>query len=278
MKHFYTDDQLDFLREGYKQMQIPELTVAFNDKFRLSKSPAAIKATLSNHKMTCGRPRGVPTGTYFSMTNEQAEYLRVNYKRMTIASLTIAFNQEFNLTKSVAQIRAFTRNHAMKSGRTGCFEKGRKPWNTGSKGLVKPNSGNFKKGQVPATAKPLGSERICTKDGYILVKIAEPNPHTGAPTRYRAKHQVIWEQEYGPIPAKHIVAFKDGNKLNCHIGNLVLLTRAENLYLNRYGYTSIPADFREVMRSIAKVAVKTFDLEKMAEGKKDGRENSNSVV
>ena len=37
-----------------------------------------------------------------------------------------------------------------KSGtNAGWIKKGQKPWNTGTKGVVKPNSGSFKKGMIP---------------------------------------------------------------------------------------------------------------------------------
>jgi hypothetical protein len=74
------------------------------------------------------------------------------------------------------------------TGRTGCFEKGDKPWNTGTKGVCKPNSGNFKSGQVSWNKKPVGYERICSKDGYVIVKVAEPNV-------FKLKHRIVWKKQ-----------------------------------------------------------------------------------
>lgn len=77
------------------------------------------------------------------------------------------------------QLSAFVKRHKIKSGRTGQFKGGHKAWNAGSKGMMKANKESFKKGNLPGNIKPLGSERIDSKDGFILIKIAEKNPYTG---------------------------------------------------------------------------------------------------
>jgi hypothetical protein len=40
-------------------------------------------------------------------------------------------------------------------------------------------------------------------------------------------------KEYGAIPRTHIVIFKDGDKRNFDISNLVLISKSENLKINR---------------------------------------------
>jgi len=255
----YTTEQLKFLRSSYKSMQVTELTCAFNSKFDLCKTEAQIKSTLTNHKIKCGRKTGVRKGVFISFSQTQAAFIRTHYTRLSLSDLTAAFNKEFEAQKTIQQIRCFTRNHNIKSGRTGQFIKGSKPWNTGTKGLIKPNSGNFKKGNKPENLKPLGSERVGT-DGYILMKINETNPYTGFPTRYKAKHIVIWEQENGPVPKGYVVILKDGNKLNCVLDNLEMITRRELCLLNKRGYADVPAEMKETLRAIVKVEVKRFDL------------------
>lgn len=42
-------------------------------------------------------------------------------------------------------------------------------------------------------------------------------------------HHLIWEEQRGPIPPGHKVAFKDGNHLNCDIDNLELLTNSDQV-------------------------------------------------
>lgn len=252
----YTDIQLQFLRDGYPVMRVPELTVAFNAYFGTTKTRTAIKATLGNHKITCGRPTSGIPGNYLSYTQSQAQFIQENYVSLSIADLTTAFNVRFFENKTEAQIRCFTRNHRIKSGRTGCFEKGDLPWNTGTKGLTSANITSFKRGNVPANRKLLGTERICSKDGYIMVKVAERDPNTGFPTRYRPKHIILWEKRHGKVPPGMIVAFRDGNNENCDIENLMLISRAELLRLNQRHYKETPAELKPSILAVVKLETK----------------------
>ena len=115
------------------------------------------------------------------------------------------------------------------SGKTGRFEKGHIPNSKGQKmskeqyEKCKPTM--FKKGHIPKNHREIGSERI-TKDGYIEIKIKEPN-------LWVLKHRLIYEEHYGKIPAGYSVIFGDGDKLNCNIDNLILVSRSELLLMNR---------------------------------------------
>lgn len=189
-------------------------------------------------------------------TTQQLQFLREGYREMSIRDLTSAFNSQFGTSRSEGQIRATTRNHRFKSGRTGQFEKGNTSWNLGKKGYIGANRTSFKKGNTPANRKPLGAERIDVKDGFVMVKIAERNPYTGSPTRYKHKQVHVWETTYGPIPKGHVVAFKDGNKLNCDPTNLMLVTRAELLVLNSHKYKDQPEELKPSVLALAKLEAK----------------------
>lgn len=195
-------------------------------------------------------------------TSDQLLFLKDGFKEMQVPELTVAFNVRFGLMKNENQIRSTLKNHRFRSGRTGQFKKGQSGWNAGTKGLVKPNSGNFEKGSIPANIKQLGHERIDKKDGFILIKVAEPNPYTRAATRYRHKHVWLWEQAHGPVPKGKVVAFIDGDKLNCITDNLMLITRAELMHLNRLKYSETPDELKPTVLALAKVEVKTFDAQR----------------
>lgn len=235
MKFFYTQKHIAFLEREYPKRRVPELTEAFNRRFGLSKTPAQIRATLRNYGLRSGRNPGFEKGERTSMSKAQVRFLEKQFKTHTLPELTAAFNKKFGTSKKVSSIRAYVKNHGIKSGRTGHFSKGHKPWNDGTKGkgVCKPNSGTFKKGNVPARVKPLGHERICSKDDYVLIKVAEPNPYTGHKTRYRHKHVVLWEAKHGPVPPGHIVTFRDGDKRNFDDDNLVLVTRGQHGLYNK---------------------------------------------
>ncbi len=191
----------------------------------------------------------------WSFTPEQEQFVRVEYKRLTLSGLTEAFREAFGPIKTKDQIRSYTRNHGILSGRSGCFERGHKPWNTGTKGLVKPNSGNFKKGGIPANRKRLWHERL-SRDGYILISVPETNPHTGYHRRYREKHVWLWEGENGPVPEGHALVFKDGNKTNCCMDNLILVSRSELLSLNLHRYKDAPDELKPSILALARMEAK----------------------
>lgn len=248
----YSDAHLTFLKHGYREMQIPELTLAFNEKFQLNKSETTIKSCLQNHKFTCGRPVGNPKGTYIAYTQEQADYLRESYKEKPLREVVADFNARFGTSKSFQQIRAFTRNHALNSGRTGQFEKGNKPWNTGTKGATSANSGSFKKGGRPKSYLPVGSERTA-KGGYIKVKIADPNV-------WRFKHHLVYEKNNGPIPPGHIVTFKDFDITNFDSENIVAITKAENAIRNKNKIKELPVELRRSVELVAKIHTRKKQL------------------
>lgn len=252
----YTAEQLDFIRANYAVMPIDEVTVAFNARFGLEKTIKAVSSTLKNHKITCGRKGSARIKRPRIYTKEQAQFLRDNCVGRSRATLAALFNAEFDREITLRQVKSFVGNRGLTSGLTGHYEKGQKAWNLGVTGYMGANATSFKPGQIPANIKPLGTERIDTKDGFVLIKIAEPNPYTGTPTRYKHKHVHVWEQEHGPVPKGHVVALRDGNKLNCEPDNLMLLTRGELLALNTHGYKDAPAELKPSLLALAKVEAK----------------------
>lgn len=263
MRRSYTQKQLDFLREGYKTQRVPELTAAFNAEFNQSRTENAIKATLTREGFKCGRKPGFRKGERLTYTPEQVAFVRENYRTMSRKELTEAFNGHFYMDKTVNQITSFVKNHKIKSGRTGQYEKGNVPWTAGmaGKGVCKPNSGSFRKGDVPVNTREMGSERI-SKDGFTLVKVKEDNPYTGAKTRFKHKHVVIWEDANGPVPDNHVIRFLDGDKTNITLENLGLFTRAESLQMSRLGFSDVPKELKPTITVMAKLDAKRFELER----------------
>jgi len=175
------------------------------------------------------------------------------------------FIETFGVNKKAREFRSLIHNQGWVSGRDGRFDKGHEPWNKGTKGLTEANSGSFKKGMVPINRRDIGDERICPKDGYILIKIAENNPYTDAKTRFKAKHVWMWEKAHGLVPENHTVSFIDGNKLNCTMDNLELLSRSALLRLNQSGIKDLPEELRPSMRTVAKlqaaIGLRTKDVD-----------------
>lgn len=113
-------------------------------------------------------------------------------------------------------------------GRKTYFQPGQKSWNTGTRGVMKRNSGSFKPGLLPHTWRPIGTDRV-TEEGYRQRKIAE----TGCSRRdYVGIHHLVWRMHGHHVPAGHALIFKDGDKTNVDINNLELITRSELMRRN----------------------------------------------
>lgn len=187
-------------------------------------------------------------------TQEQFDFVRDNCT-IDRGELVGLFNKKFGTEKTKMQLSGLCKRKGWLTGRTGRFEKGVASWAAGTKGLLKRNSGSFKKGIRPKNWKPVGSERVHSKNGYILIKTTEPN-------KWRLKQKVLWEKAHGEIPTDKVVFFKDGNPLNFLLDNLELVTRQELLHLNRSGYGKTPEEYKETLKAIVKVEVKLFELVK----------------
>lgn len=190
-------------------------------------------------------------------TAQQIEFLAKNYPLMAIRPLTEAFNREFGTDKTLTALLCALKNRNIKSGRTGRFEPGVKSWNTGRKGYSNSSSTKFKPGNIPPNRKPLYSERIDKKDGYIYIKVPEYDRNTGRHTRYIMKHVWLYEQHHGKIPEGMCVAFIDSDRLNIHIDNLMLVSRAELAFMNRNKYRESPPELKPSIFAMSKLEALT---------------------
>lgn len=267
MRFRYSSEHLEFLRQNFKSCRVPELTSKFNERFGLDKTEQQIKSTLKNHKIRCGRPRGVRKGERLTYTPEQIKFIKEGYREMDKHELTKFFNNHFGTDKGVNQIEAFIDNHKIRSGRTGRFKKGHKSWNNGlaGTGVCKPNSGCFKKGCVPGNTVPMYTERL-NKEGFVEIKVPVTNPYTKAKSRFMHKQVWIWEQANGPVPENHVIRFLDGDKTNCAIENLGLFTRAESLEMTRLGFSEAPGETKSTIATLAKLTTKTKRTERSLYG------------
>lgn len=264
----YTEEHIEFLREGFKTMSIRNLTVAFNEEFSLCKSASAIGTTLLRNNITTktlNRPRTLK-GNYRTFTKEQVDYIKEEYKLLGVKDLTEAFNKQFGTDKKVNQLKCLITNQGIQSGRTGCFEKGHASWNKGVKGYMGANVTSFKKGHLPEGTRPVGDERICSKDGYVLVKVREADSNVpGRKTRWKPKHVDVWEKVHGSVPKNHIIIFLDGDKTNCDdINNLTMISRAVNAYLNRHGHADLRGEMKKTAIAMAKMIQKASRLKRQA--------------
>ncbi len=245
-------------------MNSRQLTEAFNIEFGTKQTVPAIGSALKNRGIKCCRaPKDhIVERRKRLFTPEQVEFIKKKCPGRSVKKLTEIFNEKYRSDFTTMQMRTFATNNRLTSGLSGRFKKGHIPANKGTKGLTGANSGSFKKGSVPPNRKPTGTERLCSKDGYVLIKIDEPDPYTGFKTRYKHKHIALWEKTHGPVPDGMVIAFRDGDMYNITNENLMMISRAELLRLNKHGYKNMPAEIKPTVLALAKLEAKTFSKQK----------------
>ena len=200
-----------------------------------------------------GRTKGVKNKKpQHRWTDEEKEYLASIVKGKTYKELLSLMNEKFDYEFSSQQIESALRRYNLKTGNTGQFKKYQEPWNKGLKGYMGANKTSFKKGTIPPNYKPIGTERFA-KDGYIEVKVKNPNV-------WELKHRYIYKKHHGEIPNGYNVIFADKNISNFDIDNLILVSKAEMLILNKNKLIFEDKDFTKVGVNIAKILDKTSNL------------------
>lgn len=163
-------------------------------------------------------------------------------------------------------LHALRKRMGWRTGRTGHFTKGQVSHNMGKRcpegvGGRHPNARKtqFKKGDRPHSYRGPGHESIDPKDGYVIVIVAERNPHTGAETRPVHKHRYLWERANGPVPEGQCLKCLDGDKTNTDPSNWALISRGVLPRLNGgratrvMAYDSAPAELKPTLLAMAKV-------------------------
>ena len=114
------------------------------------------------------------------------------------------------------------------------------------------SSSTFKKGRFPHNHLPIGHFRV-SHTGYPQYKIADPDIWVNEST-------LIWEAHHGDIPAEMNIYYKDGNKANTELNNLVVANKCEAGYLAFFGLKSAPDEFKESVVIMAKINAKVSKL------------------
>lgn len=250
----FTQEEKDFLIAfipGHKEKEIAE---AFNKRFNKQITTQRVHSFKSNNKIRSGTTNGLKTGSYSVWTKEIREFFYEYNPGHIATEMQQALFEKFGKKFTIGQITAFRKNHNLKCGVCTKYKKGNIPANTGKHGLA-PEAfyrNTWRKGHVTWNKAVVGAETVTT-DGYVKVKIAQPNV-------WAFKHTLIWEKENGKVPEGFIVVFKDGNKLNCTIENLDLISRAENAVINRCGLRA--SGLYSTAKVVAQLQIKVAKLKR----------------
>lgn len=186
-------------------------------------------------------------------TDEMIEWLKAYTPNHSYKEITQAFNERFKCNQSLVALASYNKRLKIKNGVDGRFYKGHTPYTKGLKiteyaspeAIERSSKTRFYKGQPSINKKPIGSERV-DRDGYILVKTAEPN-------KWSFKHRVVWERTYGAIPKGMIIMFLDQNRANCSIDNLCLCSKGDMAVINHEIKLTDDPELNRAVVNIAKL-------------------------
>ena len=269
MSQRYSPEVHAFIADHVTGRTAKELAELTNAACGTAFTPSSMKSYKTNHHLKSGTPCGLPKGRATELYPAHvAEFIHANYKCTNYATMAAMLKDAFGLNYTPNQIMGYYKNHKLNSGLTGRFEKGNVPPNKGRKGYTSPGAekGWFRKGNQPWNDVPVGT--VLTKaDGYLWKKI---NDLPGSWLQnWRQLHLIIWEEANGPVPDGHRVIFKDGNRQNCVLENLMLVTLAENAVMNQCHLRFENAAHTETGLLIAKVKIAA--ARKKKQGSKEER-------
>ena len=259
----WTKEQEEYLKEIAPGKLNQKITDMINQKFNTNFSKTAIQ-TKKTHLGIISKPDWRTV-----WTDEVIEFMKCNYKGNDNIELARLLNERFNMNTDGDKVCMAKANLIRRYGinlRTGinrgCYKKEQEPFNKGKKwdeymskeGQEKSRKTCFKKGHIPKNHRQVGSERI-NVDGYWEIKVAEPD-------KWKLKHRVIYEQNYGEIPKNKKVIFADGNKNNLDLSNLILISYAEELHLNKRGLRFQDKELTETGLNIVKLILKAGEKRK----------------
>ena len=256
----YPKGLLEYVTKNYKNMTLQELTNAINTQYGTHLTKKAVSSMKKRYGL-----KGAPRQQVYSKTfpEEVCRFIEKHHKGTGHQAMADLLKREMGLKYSKEQIKTFYHNHGLNSGITGHFEKGKPSHNKGvpmsPEVYEKAKATMFKKGQRPHNAVPVGTVVLATI-GYYKVKVAEPDV-------WEFCHVKAWEEHYGKVPEGSMVSFKDGNREDWSIENLMLVTRQENSYMN-HGLRFEQRELTEAGLNIAKVKVAARNARKR---RKDGQ-------
>lgn len=244
----YPPEVHEFVKEWSPKLRDDDLAEACNRTLGTAFTAKSMKSFRGNHGYRNGKKQWTkeeywkyqkryPQGMY--------EFIRDNSWGVSSKEMAEMVNGKFGTDFTQNMMKQFRQRHGIKSGITGWFRKGNPPGNKGKKleeYVTDPeriadirqrmSRTQFKKGNRPANEMPVGSV-VTNSQGYKLRK----KQMTGTLwERWEFLHRAVWEEHNGPVPAGMTVTFKDSDRLNCDISNLMLVTKGESAAMTRMGY------------------------------------------
>lgn len=264
----YPPEVHEFVKRWATELRDDELAEACNRELGTDFTTTRMKAFRGNHgyKNMKGQWTSEEYWKYQKRWPQgMFEYIRDNSWGVSSGEMAEKVNAIFGTDFTPSRMKVFRAKYHIRSGLTGWYQKEHEPGNKGKKleeYITDPErvkdirkrigATQFKKGERPANELPVGSV-VVNSNGYKLRKRQMKGTLW---ERWEFLHRAVWEEHNGPIPEGMAVTFKDSDKLNCDISNLMLVTRGENAALTRFHYRFEDPDLTETALNVIRLRQK----------------------
>lgn len=262
----YPPEVHEFVKQWCPKLRDKELAAACNKELGTAFTASTMRSFRGNHGYRKGRKTCTDNEAYWKYQTRYPqgmyEFIRDNSWGKSSQEMADMVNDRFGTKWTMTGMKQFRKRYGISSGLTGRFRKGQASANKGKKldDIIKdPDRAadvrqrmaatQFKKGERPANERPVGSI-VVSSEGYCLRK---KQMEGSLWERWEFLHRAVWEEHYGPIPEGMVVSFRDSNRLNCDISNLMLITKGENASLTRCGYRFEDPDLTDAGLSLIRL-------------------------
>lgn len=256
----YSPEMEDFLYAHFSEYNDKKMAEEFNREFGTDLSWEQVRYFRRKNNIS-GKQHQYHSEVF---TDEIRAFIEENYIGTGYKEMALLIYNKFGRLYQPKQIRSYYKNHKLNSGLQGdLFQKGVRPKSALKKGQWYPGCEKtwFKRGQKAPNHTPVGTERIRPHSGYVWVKIAEPKT-------WRMKQLIVWEKAHGPVPKGMMIYFRDGDRTNCDLDNLMLVERRLIAVLNGGGLSQYRGELTEAAVNTARLQLAISDAKK--KGSADG--------
>lgn len=261
MSRRYPPEVHDFIREHVEGLTCAELARLTNEKVGTDFDEVRMHSYKCSHHLKSGTKAGKPKGWSPVYPEDMADYMRSIARGRNCYEIAKLINEHYGKEIiDATRVRAYKKNHGITSELDCRFKKGHEPVNKGLKqtdymspeAIERTKATHFKPQQKPHNLLQVGAV-VKNAGGYLLRKKQMEGTQW---ERWDFLHRATWEEHKGPIPEGMMVSFKDGNKENVDIDNLMLISSAENLELQRSGLRFEDPDLTETGLNVVKLKIK----------------------